>query len=155
MGIKIVQTKDIDTISEMREHFVMTDGQSVEMFCQELSHRVPTDSVFMLQALKGDELYGFLIAQAVPGSTIVYILQAWNKGPMAVADEFFSRVVVWALANGKSLLRAMTSRNPDAFYRRFSFESVATIVEYEIDQNILKDLARVTKESIKNGQQLP
>ena len=136
--IKIIRTRDPKAVQYMIPYFSMESEEDREIAGAQLANLMHTqpESVNVLQAWNGDNgenLVSFIVGN-VSNNPYVWIAQGWSKegNPAQVATEMFARIMLWAMALGKTAVRAETSRDLGAMYRRFGFDPVATIVERRI-----------------------
>jgi hypothetical protein len=110
--------------------------------------RLTPERVCVFQAWEGDELRGFIVAQ-VDSSPVAWVSQGWSHpaNPWEVADTLFSRVLVWAVALGRSCVRAQTRRSSRAMFERFGFQEIARVVEVKISADYVERTFNVMRGS--------
>lgn len=82
----------------------------------------------------------------------VTLAQAWSGSinPPGLTHQIFSRIVAWAMTMEKTYIRAETNRSIDAIARRFEFEKVAEIIQFNLDPPHLAELT-LSLERFDNG----
>lgn len=149
--IKIFRARNADdAIRLAAPHFTFFHDAAQSAFVAELAQWMVAapDLVFFLIALDGSELRGFIIGLDRGARTpYAEVAQVWSHpdNPPEVADFLFRRMVLWALSNGKKAIRGETARDLEAVYRRSGFTPGATVVWYELDEDMLDEVVRHSK----------
>jgi hypothetical protein len=128
----------------MTRHFVVDSEHDRALLDQQIEHAMihQPESVLVIQATRDNTLVGFLIAQNT--GPFVWLAQAWSRpgNEYQVADEMWSRLLVWSAALGKSEIRAETKRSINPLYERFGFVEFSRTITRKIDTSILDHIAR-------------
>ncbi len=152
--IKIIRSRDPKSVEYMLPHLTLRNA--TEGMREKYLHRLALtmvnapETVFLVQAWEGEDIVGFVVANVADEH--VWVSQAWSKtgNPSAVGDEMFNRTILWAIALGRMTLRAETTRDIGAMFRRFKFEPITTIVEHRISPEVISKILERGKEYI-NG----
>lgn len=160
MPITISRMKSIDTILEMVPHFTFQSDEPENQirFGEQIRAGLTNnpDSLHILQAWNDEnEIVGFIVAHAPIGEDFTWVSQAWSRigNPKSVATELFMRTLMWTIGLGRSSIRAETSRDIEAFYRRFGFVFHSATIKYEITPEVVAQMFGLGRESI-NGKLL-
>jgi len=131
-------------IAEIEPKLLIDNDRSRANFilsAQAMMTTFPSDIfVYTARDSNTNEVKAFVIAQVVKGESYVWMAQTWSdpSNDWTVADKILIRLKLWTLAVGRSKLRGETKRKVKAFFRRFSFNPVSQIVEYEIPESFLE-----------------
>lgn len=150
--MQIVRVQTVSECQDILEKLEL-NSQAVSGFQAQLSTMFTQapDSIMVLKALSGDKLIGFIIAQLSQGD-FVFLPQVWvDEGAgKLVGDTLFNRVLLWAVANGKAALRAETTRDPKAWFRRAGFSAIAYVIERRVTSGQISELDQKLTE-VLNG----
>ena len=155
--IKIIRSRDPKSVEYMLPHLTFHENteQIRTKFARgfALAMANSPESVFLVQAWDGEDIVGFVTANVAEDH--IWVSQAWSKpeNSSSVADEMFNRTILWAIALGRMSLRAETTRDVGAMFRRFRFEPITTIVEHRISPEVVSKILERGKEYI-NGRSL-
>ena len=142
MAIQISRVKDPQQTDDMVEHFTFlnNDPQTKELFLKNLVNAMTNspDSIFVIQARKEGESVGFVVANVQTETPFVCVSQAWSRSSNGqnVATQMFMRTLLWTVGMGRTSMRAETDRDLAAFYKRFKFEPVSTVVEFSVTPEV-------------------
>lgn len=151
--IQITRTTRPEALDELLPKCVFPEGTPREMFVQQFRTLMTTQpsAIHVLEARSNGTLVGFMIAE-LGVDEAVWIVQAFSEpsNPRAVIDGLFRRIVLWAVANGRSRILVQTERSADALYRRFGFEEKSLILQHTIDPEVFN--RTITAVEKPNGQ---
>lgn len=104
------------------------------------SHR----SYFLL-AIEDDLPVAFLLAYADPSTSYVFLQQAYATTGIdpSVPDNMFFRMVTWASSIGRDDIVMETTRNPEAFERRWNFKLTHYVLNFRIPQDYEKEFHKL------------
>lgn len=131
-------------IAEIEPKLLIDNDRSRENFvksAQAMMTAFPSDIfVYTAREENTNEVKAFVIAQVAKGENYVWMAQTWSdsSNDWSVADKILVRLKLWTIAVGRNKLRGETKRRVKAFFRRFSFNPVSQIVEYEIPESFLE-----------------
>jgi hypothetical protein len=137
--MEIIRVQSIKSIPLIEEKLTFQDEKLKTPFLTQLAYTIQNNpaSLMFLAAIEDGDIVGFVIAQD-PGFLVPFITvaQLWNapENSRSVVDSFFARIVTWALGLGKSFIRAETTRNEEAMYRRFRFLPVAQVITFDLSR---------------------
>lgn len=150
--ITISRTTDPAKVTEMSPHFVVPVEDQRVMFSRQLAEMIGRPDILVL-IVESDKssLVGFIVAQSLSDSRAT-ILQAWASANVAlgITKEVHDRVILWALALGKTHIEVRSARSAEALYRRFGYEETAKILTHTIDPSLTQRLMDSLKE-LTNG----
>lgn len=150
--ITISRTVSPLVVAEMLPHFVVPVEDQRESFGRQLVEMIGRPDILVL-VVKSDksDLMGFIVAQSLLDSRAT-ILQAWASPTIAlgITKEVHDRVILWALALGKTHIEVRSARSAEALYRRFGYEETAKILTHTIDPSLTQRLMDSLKE-LTNG----
>lgn len=140
MAIQIVRQTSVDRVYEMMEHFALDEQEQRELLVAQIRQALTfkPESVLVIQALREDEVIGFIICDLALGQPYIWLSQAWShpRNTYRVADEMWKRVQQWMVALGKYEVRAETKRQLNVLQRRFGFEPVSTTIACDIRKEL-------------------
>jgi hypothetical protein len=142
--MEIIRVHSAKIVEYIEPHLVFSDPELKPLFVEELMQLMMNApaSVLVLAAIEDSKVLAFVIAQD-PGYRVpfVKVAQLWSHpdNGRAITDQFFVKVISWALALGKTYIRAETSRDPHAFYRRFKFKPEMQIMRFNLDSDEFQD----------------
>lgn len=150
----ITVTREINPkrIADIVPHLVLPGG-GTEGFVRQMAQMLEQqpDSLYIVQARKEDDtLVGFTVVHNVPFVDHTYVAQVWIAPGVGkrVGDEMLALAVLWTISLGKSVIRGYTSREPNAMYRRFGFETVGFMVERRISTDLTTELVGAVREAV-------
>ena len=143
--MKTIRVQNPEGVDEMSAYLLPDNDMSPEDFVNELKQNLAANgsNVYLIQTWDKDkedkdsdwEIVAFMLAINYPNQKYVYIYQFWRdceRTSVALADSMVHRVVLWAENFGKKKLKMETLRDPEAFTRRWGFEPVSTVMEFNI-----------------------
>ena len=131
--MKIIRARSPKAIELISDRFVNADAS----LAQWLREMIRDEKLFVLCCIEGDKILSFCVAFAPQNLPYAILYQAWGKEHL---DEMFLRLQVWCENMGKTAIRAETTRNPDALYRRWGFKHISSVVEYRLREDTLSRL---------------
>lgn len=152
--LDIIRIINPDDVAGLRPYFTLTDPELMDLLVVELTSALKTmpDSVLILLGLDSEEKIKVLLVAVNPGIAYKHInvtqLWAHPKTDSSWLKSFMPRIIMWAIALNKTYLRAETSRNTKAFYRRFGFEPLSTVVKYDLKKSGHFDLLTKRPEEV-------
>ncbi len=142
--MEIIRVHSAKIVQYIEPHLTFTDPELKELFVEDLMQQMISlpGSILLLAAIEDEEVKAFVIARD-PGYRVPFaqVAQLWSDpdNPREIVDQFFIKVISWALALGKTYIRAETSRDPAAFYRRFKFKPELQIMRFNLDTEEFQD----------------
>ena len=138
---RVMKPDSPNLLLEVANHLVFPqDENRGAEFVQQLIETLKTspESVNFVVAMDGEELVGFLVAVNT-SEDCVLLSQAWSKpgNSWKIIDELFLRIILWTFGLGKSSIRAETSRDSEAVWRRWEFQDRSRIIERKLDPSLL------------------
>ena len=149
--MEIIRVRTSRILKYIEPHLTFTSPGNKLLFLEQFlkAMEFSPESIMVLAAIDDSEIVkAFLIAEN-PGfkSQHISIAQTWSHpdNPWSVAEEIFARVVMWALALGKTCIRGETQRNTEPIYRRFGMQPIAQVMQLDLDM-IQPNLVKCIKE---------
>lgn len=143
--MEIRREENPKVLTEVEPHLIFETEQGKETFLKQAVLMMVNSpgEIFVCTARANGALRGFVIAQATRGTKYVWIAQCWSDSlnGWSTADDILSRLVLWTVAIGRKVIRGETKRDVKSFSRRFSFVSVAQIVEHKIPDDLIERLS--------------
>lgn len=160
MSIEITRVRTVKILPYIEPYLSFTDPKNKEPFLEEFVQYM-TQAPEMMMVIAALELEdpevpvrAFAIAQN-PGFKVPHInlAQTWShpENPWEIPREMFSRIVMWAVSLGKTSIRGQTQRSTTALYRKWGFQPVSQIIQFDLD-TVQSNLASQMKEAIPDGE---
>ncbi len=153
--MKIIRVQNPVGIDYMKEHFVDPDLDR-EVLSNGLKAQLAADieNILILQAWDGDSLVAFVVAQNMPNQPHVFLYQAWvePESSVEVSDKLFFRLLLWVDLLGKEEVRMETTRDTDAFTRRWKFEKFSTIMSFLIPEDFESGYVALMRKNISKDE---
>lgn len=147
--ISRVRQPSVQLLEQLSQRVLFPDGENQgPQFIQTLVkylHETP-EHLFLVAAMKDEELVGFIIAQNLPDH--VSVLQLWSKegNSWKIADELYMRLLLWTIGMGKDAIRGETQREITGFYRRAGFVERNIVIEKRVDSSMVERLMSKARE---------
>ena len=141
--MKVIRVQNPIGIDYMAEH-LLDDGRKTDELVEALKGELMTNpnDIFVLHIWDEDKLVGFIVAMNLPAKTHVFLYQAWAdpKTPADVVDKAFFRLLLWVDSLNKTEIRMETTRNEEAFAKKWNFKKFSTIMSFTLYDGYEKDI---------------
>jgi len=134
--MRLIRAMNYKVIDAMRPHLIADRDYPLDQMANDLKlyMRARPDEFLALTLWEATELRAFILAYIPPGRKHLYIVQAWaDDVPKEEAELLFEEAKRFAKEHELSEIRAETIRSPEAFARRWGFETYSTIIAYKLN----------------------
>ncbi|QDP56810.1 MAG: hypothetical protein Unbinned400contig1000_29 [Prokaryotic dsDNA virus sp.] len=146
--MNVFRVTNPQAVDLIRDQLLNDDGVSraqTQMELKAFMESNPADLLFLLATEEENhkvEVRAFVIAWIPMGRDYLFLHQAFVEPKFSekyphVSRSLFSRVVAFAEGNGLRSVRAETTRSPEAFMRKYGFETFSTNLEFVLEQETI------------------
>lgn len=145
--IRVTHPEGIDLIKKQLGEPTNYDPDEYAEGMKRLLKEDPRNTCFLLAFEQGEEdkeptVLAFILGYASPDQSYAWVWQAWSsrQGGVSLSKRLWYRFVLWTHNMGKDHIRMETQRNPKTFTKRYGFEVIANVMEYNIPEDFEESL---------------